>query len=133
MAAAQRCQFVHQLRRLFLGDKAGGLHRVDQNFQLGDGKTAVSDIVAVLLAHTLTHDLVADAVEEGDVLAEGAPLAGETRLGEPCADGVGGEGMLLVRLLLQQFQQPQQLIFLPIFLCHGNCSFQRIFCCPLAA
>ena len=133
MAATQRCQLVHQLCRLFLGDKAGGLHRIDQNFQLGDGEAAVGDIVAVLLAHPLTHDLIADTVEEGNVLAEGAPLTGKPQLGESCADGVGGEGMLFIRLLLQQFQQPQQLIFLPIFLCHGNCSSQRIFCWPLAA
>lgn len=118
MAAAERRDLVDQLCSLLLCNKAGCLYRVDQYLQFGNAEAAILDIVPFFFADPVPHDLVAKLIENSDIFRQCPALTRNAHLSELAANLTSGEGMLLICLLTQKFKELQQLIFLPVFLCH---------------
>ena len=126
MNAGERFEFLDELAGLFLRDEAGALHGVHQQFQLRQLKTARGEMIEHIPPRLFTEDFEAEFLQFAEVLVQRLALGVHAIGLEPIDDLLQGQGMGIVRLFGEDFDEIEHFELLVISRGHGHPSLSDV-------
>ena len=120
MHTRKRFEFFDQLAGLLFSHKPGGLHRIDQQLQFRQLKTAGIQVIQRVSSDLLPENLQAEAVQFIQILVQCPAVNIDAAVLQTADNLLCGETVFGVRFLRQNALQIQHLQFLIYTGCHGR-------------